>query len=58
MIILFFQYYLCDCDFSYWKTGATSELIECFGSEPQLTTGKSEIKRVIEKLVMQETFSR
>ncbi|XP_058181017.1 uncharacterized protein LOC131299480 isoform X2 [Rhododendron vialii] len=40
------------------ETGATSELIECFGSEPQLTAGKSEIKRVIEKLVMQETFSR
>ncbi|KAF7132575.1 hypothetical protein RHSIM_Rhsim09G0061700 [Rhododendron simsii] len=40
------------------ETGATSELIECFGSEPQLTAGKSEIKHVIEKLVMQETFSR
>ncbi|CAK9149836.1 unnamed protein product [Ilex paraguariensis] len=33
-------------------------MIKFFGKEPQLTVWKSETKRVIEELLMQETFSR
>ncbi|XP_057467419.1 uncharacterized protein LOC130756821 isoform X1 [Actinidia eriantha] len=40
------------------KNGTTSQLIECFGKEHQLTARKSETKCVIEKLLMQETFTR
>ncbi|KAL6985079.1 hypothetical protein U1Q18_018457, partial [Sarracenia purpurea var. burkii] len=40
------------------NNGTTTELIECCRTESQLTVGKSETKRVIEKLLMQETFSR
>lgn len=36
----------------------TPEFDKCFGKESQLTTGKSETKQLIEKLIMQETFSR
>ncbi|XP_052209499.1 protein KAKU4 isoform X5 [Diospyros lotus] len=40
------------------KNGTGSELIGRFRREPQRTVGKSETKRLIEKLLMQETFSR
>lgn len=36
----------------------SSEMIKCFGREPQTTVGKTETKRLIEQLLMQETFSR
>ncbi|XP_059662968.1 protein KAKU4 isoform X2 [Cornus florida] len=40
------------------KNGASSQTIKCFRKEPQVTVGKSETKCVIERLLMQETFSR
>uniref|UniRef100_A0A5B6YZB1 Protein KAKU4 n=1 Tax=Davidia involucrata TaxID=16924 RepID=A0A5B6YZB1_DAVIN len=40
------------------KNGTSSETMKCSGKEPQLTVWNNETKRVIERLLMQETFSR
>ena len=40
------------------KNEATTEIIKSFGKEPQPSVGKSETKRLIKQLLMQETFSR
>lgn len=40
------------------KTGMQSQMIQSFRKEPQPAGGENETKRVIEELLMQETFSR